>query len=61
MADNNGGSATTVLIAVIIVVIIGAAFYFGFARGHWGNGADNGINVDVTLPTGSGEGGGAAQ
>lgn len=58
MSENNGnsgsGSATTVLVSVIIVVIIGVAFYFGFARGNWGNTGGDGINVDVTLPEGSG-------
>lgn len=63
MAENNdGGSATTVLVTVIIILIIGAAFYFGYARNHWGSGAtNNGLNVDVTLPAGSGDNGGAAQ
>ncbi len=59
--NNGGGSATTVLVTVIIVLIIGAAFYFGYAKNHWGGSADNGLNIDVTLPTGSGENGGAAQ
>ncbi len=75
MADTNindnrdaGGSATTVLVTVVIVAIIGLAFYFGYARSHWGNveptNTDNaGINVNVggTFPTGSGEEGGAAE
>lgn len=63
MAENNeGNSANTVLITVIIVLIIGAAFYFGYARSHWGGASNNnGLNVDVTLPTGSGGNGGATQ
>lgn len=59
--NDGGGSATTVLVAVIIVVIIGAAFYFGFVRGNWGNRGGDGVNIDVTLPTRSGQEGGAAQ
>ena len=59
--DNGGGSATTVLITVIIVVIIGVAFYFGYARNHWGNTDTNGgVNIDFTLSAGSGQDGGAA-
>lgn len=60
MADNNNGSATTVLITVVIVIIIGAAFYFGLIRGN--SDTDQGsLDVNVTLPTGSEEEGGAAQ
>lgn len=58
--NDGGGSATTVLITVVIVLIIGAAFYFGFVRGNWGNDVKEGVNIDVTLPTGT-EGGGAAE
>lgn len=51
---NDGGSATTVLVTVIIVAIIGAAFYFGFVRGNWGNNAADNANINVTIPTGTG-------
>lgn len=74
MADTNindnreaGGSAMTVLVTVIIVAIIALAFYFGYARSHWGSQApandSSGVNVDVnaTFPAGSGQDGGAAQ
>lgn len=61
-AGGGGGSAITVLVTVVIVVIIGAAFYFGFVRGNWGNNDQNdGLNIDVTLPTGSGQEGGPAE
>ncbi len=58
--NDNGGSATTVLVTVIIVAIIGAAFYFGFYRNR-GAAVQDGLNIDVTLPTGSGQEGGAAE
>jgi hypothetical protein len=62
MAENNdGGSATTVLVTVIIVAIIGAAFYFGFVRGNWGNRANDAANINVTIPTGTGGDAGAAE
>lgn len=73
MADTNindnrnpdsGGSAVTVLVTIIIVVIIGLAFWFGYGRSHWGgSAAPAGTNIDInaTLPTGSGQDGGAAQ
>lgn len=57
MEEHKDGSATTVLITVIIILIIGAAFYFGFVRGNWGDRGGDGVNVDVTVPAGS-EGGG---
>ncbi len=64
--DNGGGSATTVLVTVIIIGIIAAAFYFGYARSHWGSApADDSssVNIDIngTFPAGSGEEGGAAE
>jgi hypothetical protein len=57
---DGGGSATTILVTVIIVAIIGAAFYFGFVRGNWGG---NGTNIDInaTVPAGSGLPGGPAE
>lgn len=56
-----GGSAMTVLVTVIIVAIIGAAFYFGFVRGNWGDRGGDGVNIDVTVPAGSGLPGGPAE
>ena len=61
MAENNdGNSATTILVTVVIVLIIGLAFYFGFARGNLG-GNDEGYNIDVTVPAGSGIDAGPAE
>jgi len=59
--NDGGGSATTVLVTVIIVAIIGAAFYFGFVRGNWGNEASDAANINVTIPTGGSSEEGAAQ
>jgi hypothetical protein len=54
--NNNGnGSATTVLVSVIIILIIGAAFYFGWYQRRAVNDGGNGLNIDVTVPTGSGQ------
>jgi hypothetical protein len=58
---DGGGSATTVLVTVIIVAIIGAAFYFGFVRGNFGNDDGDGLNIDVTVPAGSDLPGGPAE
>jgi len=64
MENNNdgGGSATTVLITIIIVLIIAGAFYFGM-RSNWWRGESNpeGVNIDLTIPTGSGEEAGPAE
>jgi len=60
-SGDGGGGVMTVLVTVVIVAIIGAAFYFGFVRGNWGNDNGDGINIDVTVPEGSGLPGGAAE
>jgi hypothetical protein len=61
--NSNGGSATTVLTTIIIILIIAGAFWFGMRSNWWrGDSApENGVNVDVTLPTGSGQEGGPAE
>jgi hypothetical protein len=58
---DNGGSAMTILVTVIIVALLGAAFYFGFVRGNWGNDGGTNIDINATVPTGSGLPGGAAE
>lgn len=60
-SEGGGGSATTVLVTVIIVVIIGLAFYFGFVRGNWGGGDRNNLDINVTVPEGSGLPGGPTE
>jgi flagellar basal body-associated protein FliL len=59
--SDGGGSATTILVAVIIVLIVGAALYFGFLRGGAPAQDSAGLDLNVTVPTGSGQGGGAAE
>ena len=56
-------SASTVLISVVIILLIGLAIWFFGFRGGAAPAGDNGggTNINVTLPTGSGETGGAAQ
>ena len=56
MADNNGdSSATTILVTIVIVAIIGLAFYFGYARSHWGDKSGSDVNIELNAPdTGTG-------
>lgn len=59
--NGGGGSATTVLVTVVIILIIGAAFYFGFIRGDWGGEGGTNIDINATVPAGSGLPGGPAE
>lgn len=56
-----GGSATTILVTLVIVLIIGAVFYFGFGRGNWGGDGGTNIDINATVPEGSGLPGGPAE
>jgi hypothetical protein len=59
--NDGGNSAMTAIVAILVIVIIGLAVYFGFFRGA-GAPVDSGTNIDInaTLPTGSGQEGGPA-
>jgi hypothetical protein len=59
--NDGGSSAMTAIVAILVIVIIGLAVYFGFFRGAAApaNGGTN-INIDASLPTGSGDAGGPA-
>lgn len=54
--DNGGSGAMTAIVAIVVIVILALAVYFGFFRGA-GAPTDGGTNIDInaTVPAGSGQ------
>jgi hypothetical protein len=61
-SGDGAGSAMTAIVAILVIVIIALAVYFGFFRGA-GAPVDNGADIDInaTVPAGSGIDAGPAQ
>lgn len=59
---DGGSSAMTAIVAIVVIVILALAVYFGFFRGA-GAPVDNGANIDInaTVPAGSGIDAGIAE
>ena len=59
--NGDSGAGFVALLIVIILLVLGALFIWpGYMRGKT-PAPTNGANINVTLPTGSGDTGGAAQ
>lgn len=68
MADTNiqnsgggGGGAMAALAALLIVVLVAFGIYFAFFRGDTGGPGDTNIDINATVPAGSGLPGGPAE
>jgi hypothetical protein len=59
--EGSGAGVAAIVIVVVLIILFALFVWPGFVKGGAGAPAAPGANINVTLPTGGGEGGGAAQ